>query len=83
LIERLGFFIGAHLDVEPRQVIEAYGGVGVVGPERLSADLERLLIERFGLGVGADDSIKLRQVIEAGSGVGVLGPERLLACLTP
>jgi tetratricopeptide (TPR) repeat protein len=70
--------VRAHRVIESRQAIKAGGGVGVLGPQRLSADLECLLKEWFGLGVGAHVRIEVRQVVEGGGGVGVLGPQRLL-----
>jgi hypothetical protein len=54
LIERLG------LDVRERQVIKTFGGLRMVGAERLVVDLERLLKERFGLGVSTHALIKHR-----------------------
>jgi len=71
LIERLGFFVSAHLEVEKRQVIEAASGLRVFGSERFCADLERLLKERFGLGVITHALIKRREIVEAGGHVGV------------
>ena len=40
-------------EVQPGQVVERDGDIGVVGAERLLADGESALVERLGVGVAA------------------------------
>ena len=48
--------------VEPGEVVEGRGGVGVLGAQRLLADRQRPLVQRLGLGVrpGGDGRAKAR-----------------------
>ena len=52
-VEGLGLGIGALAVVQPCEVVEAGGGSGVVGPQRLLPDRQGADVEGLGLGVGA------------------------------
>ena len=67
--------------VEDRQVVQAVGHVGVVGPELRLDDLEAAFVERLGLRVPALVYVQARQVVQAGGHVGVVGPELRLPIL--
>ena len=50
LEERLGLGVAALGEVEPRQVVEVFDHVRVLGSEGLLEDRQRPLVERLGLG---------------------------------
>ena len=60
LVERLGLGVVAHRLVQPRQVVEAGGGVGMLGAERLLADGQGAPVERLGLRVVAHAAVTTR-----------------------
>ena len=62
---------------QPGQVVQAGGGGGMAGAERLFADGERPFIQRAGRRVVAHRTKQLGQVVQAGGGGGMAGSERL------
>jgi hypothetical protein len=62
-IQPLG--VAALAEIQPRQVVEAGGDVGMIGPKRLLADCQAALVEGLGRGVAALVAIQRRQVVEA------------------
>ncbi len=77
-MQGLGFCVATLIVIEPRQVVEAFGHIRVLGPKRLLPNRERPQVERLGLGVLALGVIEPRQVVEASGYVLMLGPKRLL-----
>src|SRR5262249_49630362 len=61
LIKRFDFPVSALGAVEPSQVAEAHGDIGVLGSKRLLADGERAPIERLSLGVAALVAVEIGQ----------------------
>jgi hypothetical protein len=57
-----------------RQVVEAGGDVGMLGPQALFVDGERASIKRFGLGEPAGGLQQLRQVVESGGVLRTIRP---------
>ena len=77
LVERLGLGVLALGLVQLRQVVQAGGHVGVVGPSACSR-ISRPAGERLRLGVPAQGLVQCRQVVQAGRHVGVVSAQRLL-----
>ena len=74
----LGLGVIAFLPIERGQVVEARGGVRMLGAQHLLPDGQRPLEQRLGLGVIAFLPIEQSQGVEARGGVRMVGAERLL-----
>ena len=70
--EFLGLGVTAHRVVQPRQVVQRGGVVGMLLAQGLAKNLHRLLKQRLGLGVTAHRSIQHRQAVQRGGVVGTL-----------
>jgi hypothetical protein len=64
LVKGLGFRVLALIGVEPPNVIEAGGHVGVLRPQRLFPNPQRPLVKGFGLGLLALIGADQRQIVE-------------------
>src|SRR5262249_32727308 len=73
-----GLRVVADAVVERREVVEAGGGVGMVGAKGLLPDGEGALVEGRGLRIVAHAPVERRQVVEALGGVGMVGAKGLL-----
>ena len=71
LVERLGLGVTAHRVVQPRQVVQRGGVVGMPLAQGRATNLHRLLVERLGLGVTAHRVVQHRQVVQRGGVVGM------------
>jgi|SRR5580704_10830790 hypothetical protein len=72
LVKRFGFGVLAHRLVQPSEVVEALGDVGMLVPKDLLPDPQRFLKRRFGFGVLAQCLVELGQVTEADRRVGMI-----------
>ena len=71
LAERLGVGVTAHRVVQPRQVVQRLGVVGMPLAQGRATNLHRLLEQRLGLGVAAHRVVQPRQVVQRGGVVGM------------
>ena len=78
LEERSGALIGALGVIEPGEVVQRVGHVGVIGAECLLADGQRALIKRSGALIGALGVIECGKVVQRAGDIRVIGAERLL-----
>ena len=77
-VKRLGPRVVALVLVQPGQIVQAGGIIGVVLPEDLLPDLQGLTAKRLGPRVVALALVQPGQIVQAGGIIGVVLPEGLL-----
>ena len=78
LLKWLGFVVPVHGAVQPREVVQARGHIGMIRAEGLLPDRQGALVERLGLRVVALGVVQQREVVQAPGHIGMIRAEGIL-----
>ena len=73
LLKWLGFVVPVHGAVQPREVVQARGHIGMIRAEGLLPDRQGALVERLGLRVVALSFVKQGQVVQVSRYIRMIG----------